>query len=175
MLRRESTPGREAPSSGFDSEADELGWTMMELNLSVLLKHRLSNKFNLQRQRAIDVLRNDALNFLCKFSTQTVSKTEYVHFWLWQNRLWNVHIIPNRLLAGLVMDATKRNNQEKLTFQSSIRTSILKWATEAITVSASAGHKFLKGSVAPLDYISDNIGITTDPQAIMAIKTETWT
>ena len=72
------------------------------------------------------------------------------------------------------MDATKRKIQEKLTFQSSIRTSISKWATEAITDSASAGHKFLKGSVATLGYISDNTGITTDPQAIMAIKTEMW-
>ena len=169
VAKASSTPGRKAPSSGFDSEADELGWTMIELNLSVLLKHRLSNKFNLQRQRAIDYLRNDALNFLCKCSSQTVSKTEYVHLWLWHNRPWNIHIIPNRLLAGLVMDATKRKIQEKLTFQSSIRTSISKWATEAITDSASAGHKFLKGSVATLGYISDNTGITTDPQAIMAI------
>ena len=174
VAKASSTPGRKAPSSGLDSEADELGWTMIELYLSVLLKHRLNNRFNIQRQRAIDYLRDDALKFICKLSSQTLSKTEYVHLWQWHHRLWNLHVIPDRLLAGLVMDATKRKNQEKLTFQSSIRASISKWATKAITGSASAGHKFLKGNVAPLDYINDNTGITTEPQAIMAIKTETW-
>ena len=164
VAKASSTPGRKVPSSGLDSETDELGWTMIELYLSVLLKHRLSNKFSIQRQRAIDYLRDDALKFLCKCSSQTLSNTEYIHLWLWHNRLWDIHIIPNRILAGLVMDATKRKNQEKLTFQSSIRASISKWATKALTGSASAGHKFLKGSVAPSTTSATTLGSPRIPR-----------
>ena len=89
-----------------DVPVDELGWTMIELHLSVLLRMRLNGTYNIHRQRALNYITTDAVQFLRQLSANTVSFTEFIQFLGWHRRLVNIHAISNQILAGLVMDAT---------------------------------------------------------------------
>ena len=111
IVRASGTPDRKRPPTGHDIPADELGWTMIELNLSALLCQRLRGQFNRQRHRAIEYLQNDAVQFINNSATSTTSTTEYFQLWMWHHLLLSICLVSNQQLAMMVMNATKKRTR----------------------------------------------------------------
>ena len=63
----------------------------------------------------------------------------------------------------MVMDATKRKNQEKHAYFSKIGNEVSRWATKALTGAAKAGHRFLRETTKVSDYIVEASGFVAEP------------
>ena len=175
IVKATGTVDRKPPFTGYEIPLDELGWTMVELNLSVLRRQRLKRQYNKQRHNAIVYLQGEAVQFIKNCSAATTSLTEQAQLAAWYINFMNINLIENAHLAKLVMDAAKLKNQERHSHFMRVRSNVSKWAIKALTGSAKAGHKYLKETSKPLDYIASATGIVTEPRAIMSIKEEAWT
>ena len=81
---------------------------------------------------------------------------------------------PSEVIKELMVFASAERRSEQWKRNNAISKEITKWAVDAVSGHAAAGHRYLRGSQQADDFIAGEFGIICEPCEILKVKYDFW-
>ncbi len=163
------------PSGGADRSNVKLTtWATIEAQLLLALQYLKHHKHFSRYVEATKFLTRIGQVLLEEQYHDDLTATEDLHLSLWEYRLCNIRKLPLATVQGMFVEAGRMRARESYRRENAIKKSVQAWARKAISGHASAGHKYLRDTNKPAEFLHTKDGIIFEPAEILQHKSQFW-